>query len=211
MEYQMTIRTKISNLNDKQASILLMVGCIEALQEGLDLTTYMSLEYLYSFLTRNYRLDPMEIKDERYRKSSLLGNLVLSSFRGEWLDLKEKIRIQEKDVYEAVKASGWLPNKRTFNSWKATYTLDGWLEFRIVPLDHILKRSDQFEPYSSYTKSYSESAQPARQKTKHSAELDGEPWSEPELPEIHPDEASSYNTILNAIQVSKEQRRQKEE
>lgn len=204
-EFHMTIRTKVSNLTSKQASMLLMVCNVLALRDGLDLTLYLSMEFLTSFLTRSGTILPEEIVEEKHRKSVLLSDILLTSFRGEWLDLEERIEFP-MSVKRLVGSTGWLPDIRTFNSWATYWEPNRFLEFRIVPVEALRHRSGFSEPYSSYCKGYGESAHGGRQKTPYSADLDGEPWSESEPPEINLLEVQQYQAVLTAIEAEKAKR-----
>jgi hypothetical protein len=205
-EFHMTIQSRTSELTTKQASILLKVCSVRALLDGLDLTLYMSMEFLLSFLTKQFTIPPEEIFIERDRQSALLADLILRSFRGEWINVGERIRLDDHELYEAVSASGWLPSKRTYNSWLSHWEPDRWLEFRIVPVEHILSRPDYYEAYSSYTKGYKDGGTRSRKKTRYTSELDGEPWKDTEPPEFNLLEVQSYQRILSAIESLKARR-----
>lgn len=209
-EFQMTIRTKVSNLSTKEASMLLMVCNVLALSEGIDITLYMSMEFLYSFLTKSGSIPPEEIKEERYRQTCLLAHLILSTFRGEWNGVGEKIKILDTNVRDAVIESNWLPDKRTYNSWKQHWLPENWLEVRIVPLEVLLDRSSYSEPYSSYCKGYGEGTKSGTKKTPYSSELDGEEYTEPLPREFNLLEVQAYQYIHNAIEANRAKRIQRQ-
>lgn len=197
----MTIHTKVSDFSSKQASMLLMVCNVEALSKGIDMTLYLSMEFLYAWLTKSSSIRPEEIKEERHRQSCLLADLILSTFRGEWIGLGDRIQISDREVRESVIASGWLPTKQTYNSWKQVWTPDRWLEVRIVPLNLETNRRIGFsEPYSSYCKGYGESSSRGPKKTPYDSELDGAEYKDTEPPEFNLLEVQAYQRIHAAIE-----------
>jgi len=207
-EFQMTIRAKVTDLSYKEASMLLMVCNVQALRDGIDITLYMSLEFLYSILTKSSSLRPEDIKEERVRQTALLAHLIMSTFRGEWNDMGERIRILDDKVLEAVSSSGWLPDKRTYNSWVQHWQPDRWLQVRIVPLETLLNRSGISEPYSGYCKGYGEGSSRGAQSTPYDSELDGEGYSDPVPPEFNLLEVQAYQSIHNAIEANRVRRMQ---
>lgn len=195
-ESMMTIRTKVTSLSQREASMLLMVCNVLALNQGIDISLYMSLEWLYSYLTRSGSRPPEEIQNEKVRQTALLAHLLLSSFRGTWVDMEERVWITDKRVIEAVLDSGWLPDKRTLNSWLQTWEPSKWLEFRIVPLDYLIERSNNSEPYDSYCRGYGEGSSRKREKTPYSSELDGEESNGgPNAPDINLLEADRKSVV----------------
>lgn len=207
-EFQMTIRANVTNLTTREASILLMVCNVQALRDGLDVTLYLSIEFLYALLTRSSSLKPEDIKDERVRQTCLLADLIMSSFRGEWTQMGERVRIIDREVLEAIRASGWLPDKRTYNSWITHWQPGKWLSVRIVPLDIFLERSGNSEPYSGYCKGYGEGTSPGPKKTPYDYELDGEEYAEPRPPEFNLLEVQAYQRILNSLEANRARRTQ---
>jgi hypothetical protein len=117
--------------------------------------------------------------------------------------MTERIKIDSKEVYEAVRDSNWLPDKRTFNSWTAYWKPEKFLEVRIVPLNTLLERDQFSEPYSSYCKGYGEGGSRTRQKTRYDSELDGKEYEEPLPPEINLLEVEAYQRIFLAIEAQK--------
>lgn len=207
-EFQMTIRANVTNLTAKEASMLLMVCNVQALKDGLDLTLYLSIEFLYALLTRSSSLKPEDIKEERIRQTCLLSDLIMSSFRGEWTQMGERIRILDQEVLEAISASNWLPDKRTYNSWLQHWQPSKWLSVRIVPLEVFLERSGTSEPYSGYCKGYGEGTSPGPKKTPYDSELDGEDYAEPRPPEFNLLEVQAYQRILNSLEANRARRAQ---
>jgi len=206
----MTIQPKVQNLSSREASMLLMVCNVLALQDGIDTTLYLSMEFLLSYLTRSGSLSPSEIKEERVRQTALLTHLILSSFRGEWTDLGERIQITDNQVRWAVINSNWLPDRRTFNSWEAYWKPEKWLSVRIVPVEYLLDRSKFSEPYSGYCKGYGEGTSRGAQSTPYDSDLDGEDYTEPIPPEFNLLEVEAYVNIHNAIEAQRARRMQKE-
>lgn len=202
----MTIRTKVTNLSSREASMLLMVCNVQALRDGIDLTLYLSLEFLYSYLTHSGSRRPEEVKEEKVRQTLLLTDLILSTFRGEWSDMEERIAILDDQVYAAVRDSNWLPDKRTYNSWVQHWSPGRWLEVRIVPLESLINRSNVSQPYSGYCKGYGEGTSHGPASTPYDSELDGEEYSEPTPPGFNLLEAEAYNRILSAIEANRAKR-----
>jgi len=209
-EFYMTIQPKVTSLSSREASMLLMVCNVLALQDGIDTTLYLSMEFLYSYLTRSGSLSPSEIKEERERQTCLLTHLILSSFRGEWTDLGQRIKILDQQVREAVVESNWLPDRRTFNSWLQHWEPERWLQVRIVPVEYLLDRSKFTEPYSSYCKGYGEGTSRGAKKTPYDSELDGESFTEPIPPGFNLLEVEAYVKIHTALEAQRAKRIQGE-
>lgn len=204
-EFQMTIRTKVTKLTDKQASMLLKVLSVLALRDGIDIIMYMSMEHLRNILTRQSSHAIELIPNEKDRQALLLSELILQNVRGEWLSFSERIQIP-RHVIEEIVASGWLPDKRTFYSWLDYWQPEKFLEFRIVPLEYLIDRSGYSNPYSAYCKGYGEGGHAAREKTRYSSELDGEPVEDDFPPGFNLLEVRSYQRILLAIEQAKTER-----
>lgn len=207
-DFQMTIQANVTNLSAREASMLLMICNVQALRDGLDVTLYLSMEFLYALLTRSGSLNPEEIKDERVRQTCLLSHLILSSVRGEWTRMGERIKLLDREVLEAISASQWLPTLRTYNSWLQHWDPGKWLSVRIVPLDYLLNRSSYSEPYSSYCKGYGEGSSRGPKTTPYDYELDGEDYAEPKPPEFNLLEAQAYQRILNTLEANRVRRTQ---
>jgi hypothetical protein len=139
--------------------------------KGMNLSDWIILEFFYSSLLGN-KQEPFERKDNKEFELSLLLKVVLLS--GTWMGLEEK-RELPKDVQTLIFLSKWVPKERTISSWRQNYSLNKFIEVRAVPLDVLFERSKGTIRYSSYCKGYGESSHMGRrQKTRPSAELDGE-------------------------------------
>lgn len=212
MEFFMTIRLEISSLTEKQRTILLAVAILEALSQGVDLSLYMTLEFLYFSLKRIQ--DPIFIKEETKRRNVLLAELILSQIRGDWINLNDRSEIPE-EIRNMIYNTGWLPNSRTIASWKVNYSLRKYFSVRIVPIEQHINRDklSSAERYSGYTKGYGNDGTPTNPgKTKTSPELDGEtPDLDAEFasPQIPLSELEVYQKIYSSIEIRKAQIRQK--
>jgi hypothetical protein len=139
---------------------------------GISLSDWMVLEWLYSSLLGNKK-DPFERKDNKEFELSLLLKVTLLS--GTWLGLEEKVFLPE-DIQRLILSSKFVPSGRTKASWRRSWDLKKYIQIRAVPLDVLMERSRNTSRYSSYCKGYGESSRMGRrQKTRPSAELDGEP------------------------------------
>lgn len=209
MEFHMTIRSRISELSTKQASMLLAVATYRAVTEGVDFTLYLAMEYLYSFLWKSGH-DPLETRNDKVRKTLVLSDIVFSYIRGQWLTFNEVEKLPEQIVDE-VKSLGWLPNERTFQSWSQHWQLERYLRVHIVPVDALRDRSkyQTAERYSGYTKGYGNDGSPASPgKTRPTRELDGDDTEGPPS-ELPLQEFQMYQTAIRLIEYAKAQRRQK--
>jgi len=192
-------------MNDRTAAILLKVLMFEILPQGVDFTGYLTVEFLVNYLMRTHT-DPMEIRDEKDRQAVMLGNLILAGIRGEWMNLQERIKFSPSVIQE-ITNSGWLPDTRTYNSWRQYHRPRQFLEILTVPLDTYEKRSLETQRYSSYTKGYGNGGHVSRvQKTRFDSELDGEE-SDRDPPELTLTEISTYSNLLLAIEKEKIERR----
>lgn len=210
MEFHMTIRTKVTNLTPRQASMLLAMACYKAYKQGVDFTLYMALEFLYNRLKKSGQ-DPLEVKDKRIRETLLVTELILYYIRGNWLNFVDRERLPD-DVREAVHNSGWIPSDRTATSWKQHWNLEKYLEVKIVPMEYLIERDklSSAERYSGYTRGYgNDGSPPAPGKTRPSPELDGVEPAVPEGLHITLAELATYNDILSLIETKRAQRRQK--
>lgn len=201
----MTIRLKFSEVTRKQLSMLTAVAVAKATYSGVDIPLYLMLEYLDSTL-RKSGTDVLEIIDERERHTVLLCELVLRAVRGTWLSFGEK-EILPEDVVEVIHNSGWLPNKRTLQSWKQHWNLEKYLELRIVPVDLFRDRTpNSAERYSGYTKGYGQDGSPtAPHRTKEEPEdgLVGPPKSL----KFNLQDLETYQSILLQIEKVKAAKR----
>jgi hypothetical protein len=212
MEFFMTIRLEISSLTEKQRNILLAVAILEALSEGVDLSLYMTLEFLYFSLKKVQ--DPIFIKEENKRRNVLLAELLLSQIRGDWINLGDRSEIPD-EVKAMIESTGWLPKERTIASWKVNYNLRKYFSVRIVPIEQHINRDklSSAERYTGYTRGYGNDGSPANPgKTKPTPELDGEtPDLDAELasPLIPLSELEVYQKIYSSIEIRKAQIRQR--
>jgi hypothetical protein len=200
-----TVRLKVTNMERKSAGILLKVLAVEFCNLGLDFTGYLSVEFLVTFLMGK-KTDFLEIRDEKDRQAVMLGNLILSGFRGNWLDLSERIKLSPKIIQEMVD-TGWLPDGRTFASWRQYHNPRSFLQILTVPMDLYEERDSTTTRYSGYTKGYGNGGHVSRtKKTSYTAELDGDN-TEPEPPRFVLTEIAQYNQLLLAIEREKLERR----
>lgn len=166
----MTIRSKVQ-FTRKQLCMLSGIALSEVAENGLTISDWIVLEWLYSTLLGN-KLTPFERKDRKEFELSLLLKIVLQS--GTWMDFEEKKELPE-DVRTLILSSKLVPSGRVKASWQTHWKIENYIEFRFVPLDLLLERSKDTSPYSSYCKGYGESSRMGRrQKTRPSMELDGE-------------------------------------
>ena len=170
-DVQMTVRSKV-HFTRKQLCMLSGFALSEVAEKGLSLSDWMILEWLYSNLLGN-KQDYFERKDPREFELALLLKIVLLG--STWLGLEGKVQLPE-DIRELILNSKSVPKGRTKASWQQHWDLKKFLEIRAVPLDVLMERSKSTIRYSSYCKGYGESSRMGRrQKTRPSAELDGEP------------------------------------
>lgn len=196
-EFHMTIQSKMSNLTTRQMSMLLTVGIVKALLQGVDISLYLALEFLSNGLKKS-GVDVLYVKDERTRQSLLLVELLLLNIRGNWLTLGTHEKLPE-EVIEQIQNSGWLPSKRTFDSWAQHWELEKYLSIRIVPVETLISRQPSTaERYSGYTRGYGQDGNPpAPHRTKEESS-DGDVLPEP--PTITLLEFEQYVNILNNIE-----------
>lgn len=208
MEFHMTIRLKVTELSPKKASILLSMGVVRALTEGIDFTLYLSLEFLFNYLKKS-GYDVLHHPNEKVRQTLLLAELVLAWTRGNWYDFLEREQIPEEIRLKCF-ATGWVPTSRTIMSWGQFYDLERFLQVRIVPVEQLIKRNDKStaERYSSYTRGYGNDGRPANPgKTKTNSELDGDATERPP-PSFTLQEFDQYIDIINSIEKAKAEKRQ---
>lgn len=205
MEFQMTIRTKIERLTPRQASILLMVLCVESLSSGLDISRYLAMEFLHQCLVRNGH-DLLEEPSEKVRQTLLVAETILVAIRGKWLNLADREQVPS-EVLDLIQETNWLPDERTYNSWKSYWRPTRFLEVMIVPLNTLIERTEGSIRYSGYTKGYGNDGSPASpQSTPRSAELDGDFETKPP-PDYDLLELEMYQNLLLSIEQSKAQKR----
>ena len=200
--YHWTVRLKVAEMDDRKATILLSVLCIEQLSSGMSFTGYLSMEHLTAWLLKG-KLDPLELRDERIRKTVMVATLLLASVRGTWQNLEEKVRLSPA-VIDSVAKTGWLPNYRTYQSWKQYYQPQRFLEVLAVPLDtYIENRDTSTIRYSGYCKGYGNGGHISRtKKTPYDYELDGE-TTDREPPSFSLLEINQYNQLLLSIEKEK--------
>lgn len=209
MEYQMTVQPKVQ-LTGKEASILLMGLVYESLAIGIDFTSYLTMEWLYFFLTKSGTLDSSEILQEKARKTVMLSELILVVCRGSWLSLEGREKLPD-EIIKKIISTDWLPSARTINSWKPSYQIRKFFEARAVRLDTFLENERNSERYSSYTKGYGEGGKLSRRlKTPHSFELDGSTEQAPESIRYNLTELAAYSEILSSIEKWKIENRKEQ-
>lgn len=211
-EFHMTVQSKITDLSVKQASMLLSVCNVRAVNQGVDFQLYLVMEFLYSYLWKSGH-DPMETATENVRKTLLLSDVIFSYIRGKWLEFSDTEKLPD-DVVEKIKTLGWLPTERTYGSWKPYWQVEKFIRIRTVPVDAI-RRRDKYattEKYSGYTRGYGNDGSPANPgRTKPSVELDGDPVSDNDQAEVSRLllEYEDYQTAINLIENAKAHRKQK--
>jgi len=169
-DVQVTVRSKV-DFSRRQLCMLSGIALSDVVDQGLSLSDWMILEYLYSSLLGN-KLSPYERKDQVEFELSLLLKIVLLA--GDWMNFETKVQLPE-DVRQLILSSRLIPKGRTKSSWRQSWDIRKFLEIRSVPLEVLLERSTQTTRYSSYCKGYGESSRMGRrQKTRPSMELDGE-------------------------------------
>lgn len=170
-DYQLTVRPKVE-LTRYRMSMLLEVECWYATRFGINLTSWLIIEYLWERLLGSHKV--WEIRDENERRVLTLANLILLSIQTEWLTLGEHLQVN-KNLLEYLEETELLASDRTIQSRKDFWETKSFLEVRAVRMDVMLERESGTVRYSSYTKGYGESSSMGRrQKTRPSAELDGE-------------------------------------
>lgn len=208
MEFHMTIRTKVSDLKPRQASLLLAVAVTKAITLGVDFSLYMAIEFLNDFLRKSGQ-DPLFITEEKQRQTVLLSELILLYIRGDWFDFLEKEKLPESLVQQLV-STEWLPAERTLRSWGQHWDLEKYLKIQIVPVDTFRRRNKKStaERYSAYTRGYGNDGSPPEPgKTKGSPELDGSTTDRPP-PSFTLLEFEKYVDIQNSIEAYKARRKQ---
>jgi len=206
--FHWTVRFRVIEMTKKKASILLKILMLDLLNRGIDFTGYIAVEFLVAYIMGG-KTDFLEIYEEKDRQAVMLGNLILAEVRGSWLTLDERIKFSP-DTVQAILNTGWLPDKRTYQSWKQFYNVKSFIEIYTVPLENYDKRAVGTERYSSYTKGYGNGGHVSRiQKTRYTSELDGVATDQ-EPPEYSLLELDQYNDILLRIERNKITRKQKE-
>lgn len=175
-EVQVTVRSKLE-LTRKHLCMLAGLALSDVAEFGLGISDWMVLEWLYSSLLGN-KQSYLERRDPKEFELALLLKVVLLA--GTWMGLEGKVQLPQ-DVQELILSSKFVPTGRTKASWRQSWNFSKFIEIRAVPLELLLERSKNTERYSSYCKGYGESSHLGRrQKTRPTAELDGEPIPEKE-------------------------------
>lgn len=170
LDIHLTVRRKVQ-ISRRKLTLLAAMKVREVLLFGIDLGEYILLEYLLNSLVGSRKT--LELKEEREKETSLVIQLVLQSSRPSF----EKKEIPE-DVRSFAESSKWIPNKRSYYSWRENLVFDKYLTVETVPVESVFERSLGSKRYSSYTKGYGETGPDGHKKrTPPSAELDGEPVS----------------------------------
>lgn len=200
--FHWTVRMRVIAMTEKEISILIKVMVVDILIYGCDLSGYLSLEYLVNRLSRG-KTDLLEIREEKDRQAAMLGNLILSWIRGNWINLGEKELIPEEVVKE-IEATGWLPDRRTFGSWKIYYNVRTFLEVSAVPLENFIDLPERTTiRYSGYTKGYGNGGHVSRtKKTPYDSETDGED-TDRDPPSFSLQDLDKYNSLLFSIEKAK--------
>lgn len=208
-EFQMTIQPK-EKLGPKAAAILLTVCCVEAIEKGSDLSSYLALHFLlelnqHFIRTSNTNLDAT-------KKAIALGEATMICLRGaSWVGLLDRVRVREESE-KKLRSLPWYPSLRTYRSWSVYYQPERLLELKIVPLEQYLEHPDGTQPYSGYTKGYHESGKGYRRdgkvygegKTPFSPEIDEDRERAPDDLKSPIDQDPVYQSLCQAIQRAKE-------
>jgi len=198
------VRFRVVEMTKKKAAILLKILVFEMLNKGLDFTGYIAVEFLVSYIMAG-KTDFLEIYDTKDRQAVMLGILILSEIHRDWMSLDERIGFSP-DISQVILSTNWLPDKRTYASWKQFYNVRQFIEVHTVPLEDYDKRSTGTERYTSYTKGYGNGGHVSRiQKTRYTSDLDGVE-TEKVLPEYSLLELDHFNDILLRIERNKTSR-----
>jgi len=205
-EYHWTVRCKLVEMTSRKASILLKVLVIQLLNHGIDFTGYLATEYLVSYILKG-KTSALEIVDEKDRQACLLGVLILAATRGEWLNLGERIQFSTALKQEIIE-TGWLPDSRTYQSWRQYWEPRRFLEILTVPLETLSVKERIGVPYDSYCKGYGNGGHVSRtQSTPYDPEIDGE-QTERSQPAFSLTEINRYAHILFLIEKERVERMQ---
>lgn len=168
--FHMTVRNKVK-IERRKLNLLSAGKVKEICLKGYNLFDYIFVEHLLNLLLGSHQ--PLEVKEEKEKEISLILMLLLRVMKSPEEERKEI----PQDVKEFIESSRWIPNTRTFGSWKETLKFDLYLEIRTVPVEQVFERASNGSiRYSSYCKGYGESSPMGRKKRKTppSPELDGE-------------------------------------
>jgi hypothetical protein len=177
IDYQLTVRFRVSEIQRREVSLLLSVLTYRAVKFGVTFSDYLGLEHCYNFLIGN-KGNPWEIRDSKERLTVLTILTVLKNLRGNPLYLEDRMMLQPEIIEELEPL---LIGDRQYGSLKQLYNANRYLELRAVPLEVFYERNENTVRYDSYTRGYKDGGSSApKKKTRYSSELDGED-SEPEL------------------------------
>lgn len=195
IDYQLTVRPKVE-LNRYQISMLLEVACWEAIKGGIDFIGWLTIEYLNSRLLGSKKV--WEIREKQERRVLTLSSMILLSTQNSWMNLLERTDLNE-NLLAYLEDSNLISTDRTLQSRKDFWYPSKFLEVKTVRLDVFLERERDSKRYSSYTKGYGESSRMGRrQKTRPSAELDGEEEDRPEVVILKEVQHLLYLNLLEA-------------
>lgn len=172
MNYQLTVRSKVE-LHRYQVSMLLEVLLWEIVNFGCNFSEWLVLDFLYSYLLGS-KQSPLEIRNKDERRVAFVAQIILRILEGNWLNLSDRenlslILSSEKELLDL------LPSQREIQSRIEYWVPTKFLEIRAVRLDVRFERENNSSRYSSYCKGYGEgNSMGRRQRTRPSAELDGE-------------------------------------
>jgi len=197
IDYQLTVRPKV-DLTRYHMSMLLELNCWKVCDSGIDLSDWLTIEYLWNRLLGSNKV--WEIRDPNERRVLTLANMVLLSTQNSWMTLGEKTQIN-KSLLVYLEETELLPSSRTIFSRLDYWRNEKFLEVRAVRLDVFMERESQSIRYSSYCKGYGESSSMGRrQKTRPSQELDGDD----ERPEVILSLKDVQNLLyLNLLELKK--------
>lgn len=216
MEFHMTIRAR-EKLGPKKTAILLTVLSHEALEKGIDISSYLSFvtlqEFCRSFLKQaNVNLDATK------KALALSEAVVLAMTDKEWISLGHRIMIdpRKKTIIQSI---SWYPDKRTLGSWTEFYKPERFLELQIVQLEQFQERPSNTIPYSGYTKGYHESGKGYHRdgmvygegKTPFDPEIDEDRVTLPLDTSSLIDQDPEYVSLMNAISKAKRRNTLREE
>lgn len=171
-DYHLTVRPKV-DLNRYQVSMLLDVLNHEIVNYGINFTLWLTLEWLFTRLIGSKRV--WEVRDTNERRVLLSAELILLTSQGSWLNFSDREKLPE-EIRDYLFSNSLIISDRTYQSRSDFWYAERFLEVRAVRMDVFLERESNSIRYSSYTKGYGESSSMGRrQKTRPSAELDGEP------------------------------------
>jgi len=200
VDYQLTVRPKVQ-LTRYQMSMLLEISCWYACKFGVRLESWLTIEYLWENLLGSHKV--WEIRNESERRVCTLANMILLSTQNTWMTLDDLTKLPQS-LLSYLEEAKLLPTDRTIHSRLEHWKTEKFLEVRAVRLDVFMERETNSIRYSSYCKGYGESSSMGRrQKTRPSAELDGED----ERPEVVLRLSEIQNLLyLNLLELNKRTR-----